>query len=137
MDDVRQGIESFLHREMKLVMRGAERIGNRARGGEIGRAFEADRERMQARPPGLALVVVFDSLRGEDRSMLVHDLRSSLATVNGYAELLRRQATRGQLQPTDIAQNLSHIQEAVATIERLLDQRCMIQSGSASRKYAT
>jgi signal transduction histidine kinase len=58
----------------------------------------------------------------EQRSMLVHDLRNPLATVNGYAELLRRRATRGQVRPTDIAQSVRHIQDAVATIERLLDQ---------------
>jgi signal transduction histidine kinase len=63
-----------------------------------------------------------DSRPSEDWSMLVHDLRNPLATVNGYAELLRRRAARGQVQPTDIAQSLRHIQDAVATIERLLDQ---------------
>jgi signal transduction histidine kinase len=54
--------------------------------------------------------------------MLVHDLRNPLATVNGNAELLRRRVARGQVQPTDIAQSLRHIQDAVVTIERLLDQ---------------
>src|SRR5438067_9889589 len=63
-----------------------------------------------------------DSVPSEDWSMLVHDLRNPLATVNGYAELLRRRAARGQVQPTEIAQSLRHIQDAVATIERLLDQ---------------
>ncbi len=58
----------------------------------------------------------------EDWSMLVHDLRNPLATVNGYAELLGRRAARGQVRPTDIAQSLRHIQDAVKTIERLLDQ---------------
>ena len=63
-----------------------------------------------------------DSRRSEDWSMLVHDLRNPLATVNGYAELLRRRAATGEVQPTDFAQSLRHIQDAAATIERLLDQ---------------
>jgi signal transduction histidine kinase len=58
----------------------------------------------------------------EQRSMLVHDLRNPLATVNGYAELLHRRATKGKVQPIDIAQSVRHIQDAVKTIERLLDQ---------------
>jgi signal transduction histidine kinase len=63
-----------------------------------------------------------DSIPSEVSSMLVHDLRNSVATVNGYAELLGRRAARGNVQPTDIAQSLRHIQDAVKTIERLLDQ---------------
>jgi signal transduction histidine kinase len=54
--------------------------------------------------------------------MLVHDLRNPLATVNSYAELLHRRATRGRVQPLDIAQSVRHIQDAVKTMERLLDQ---------------
>jgi len=54
--------------------------------------------------------------------MLLHDLRNPLATVNGYAELLHRRATRGRVQPLDIAQSVQHIQDAVKTMERLLDQ---------------
>ena len=63
-----------------------------------------------------------DSRPSAEWSMLVHDLRNPLATVNGYAELLRRRAARGEVQPTDIAQSLRHIQDAAKTIERLLDQ---------------
>jgi signal transduction histidine kinase len=62
------------------------------------------------------------SIPSEDWSMLVHDLRNPLATVNGYAELLNRHARRGKVQPVDIAQSVQHIQGAVKTIERLLDQ---------------
>ena len=37
-----------------------------------------------------------DSRPSEDWRMLVHDLRNTVATVNGYAELLRRRAARGR-----------------------------------------
>lgn len=55
-------------------------------------------------------------------SMLIHDLRNPLATVHGYAQLLRRQAAHEPIQPRDIDQGLRHIQEAAARIECLLDQ---------------
>ena len=38
-----------------------------------------------------------DSRPSAEWSMLVHDLRNPLATVNGYAELLRRRAARGEV----------------------------------------
>jgi signal transduction histidine kinase len=54
-------------------------------------------------------------------SMLVHDLRRPLAAVTGHAELLRQRATRRSVQPADFVQSLQHIQDAVRTIEQLLD----------------
>jgi signal transduction histidine kinase len=77
--------------------------------------------RCQSRPV-TTLRKPVDWSSNEQWSMLVHDLRNPLATVNGYTELLRRRAARGQVQSTDIAQGLGHIQDAVQTIERLLDQ---------------
>jgi signal transduction histidine kinase len=55
-------------------------------------------------------------------SMLIHDLRNPLATVNGYAQLLRRQTANECIQPREIDQSLRYIQEAAARIECLLDQ---------------
>ncbi len=55
-------------------------------------------------------------------SMLIHDLRNPLATVHGYAQLLRRQAANERMQPRDMEQGLGYIQEAAARIECLLDQ---------------
>ena len=63
-----------------------------------------------------------ESRPGEQWSMLVHDLRNPLATVKGYAELLRRRAAERQLQTADIAESARHIQDAVKTIEGLVDQ---------------
>jgi two-component system phosphate regulon sensor histidine kinase PhoR len=55
-------------------------------------------------------------------SMLIHDLRNPVATVRGYAQLLRRQTANECGQPRDIDQGLRHIQAAAARIESLLDQ---------------
>ena len=55
-------------------------------------------------------------------SMLIHDLRNPLATVHGYAQLLRRQTANERIQPRDIEQGLCYIQEAATRIECLLDQ---------------
>ena len=55
-------------------------------------------------------------------SMLIHDLRNPLATVNGYVHLLRRHTANEGFQPRDIDQGLRYIQEAAARIECLLDQ---------------
>ena len=38
-----------------------------SRGGQVGRAFQADRERVQARPPGFRAVVVLDAVAREPR----------------------------------------------------------------------
>jgi signal transduction histidine kinase len=77
--------------------------------------------RWRGRPVGTHRKPV-DWSSSEQRSMLVHDLRNPLATVNSYAELLHRRATRGKVQPIEIAHSVRHIQDALKTIERLLDQ---------------
>jgi len=42
----------------------------------------------------------------EQWSMLIHDLRNPLATVHGYAQLLRRQTENQHIQLRDIDQGL-------------------------------
>ena len=54
-DHVRQRVEALLHGEVEAVVHGAEvRRRRAARGRQVGRALQADGERVQARPPGLA-----------------------------------------------------------------------------------
>src|SRR5437762_3086771 len=43
---------AFLDRGVELVMTRAQRAGDAARRSQVGRAFQADREGMQAWPPG-------------------------------------------------------------------------------------
>jgi signal transduction histidine kinase len=74
-----------------------------------------------------------ESRPGEQWSMLVHDLRNPLATIKGYAELPRRRAARGQVQPGDMLQSLRHIQDALGTIEGLLDR---FRGGAEARSPA-
>jgi len=61
VDDVVDGIKALLHGEMVLVVDGADKLGHLLGKLEIGRVLEADRERVQSRPPCLALLVVFDA----------------------------------------------------------------------------
>jgi signal transduction histidine kinase len=62
----------------------------------------------------------------EEWQTLIHDLRSPLATVSTYAQLLRRRA--GQ----DLNESLGHIQEAAARLDRLVDQ--LAAAPDASRR---
>jgi len=67
-------------------------------------------------------IELIESSQSQQWSMLIHDLRNPLATVHGYAQLLRRQAANERMQPRDMEQGLGYIQEAAARIECLLDQ---------------
>ena len=61
VDHVGQRVEPLLHGEVEFVVLRADVRGGRPRGREVGRAFEPDRERVQARPPRLAAAVVLDA----------------------------------------------------------------------------
>jgi len=64
-DHLRQRVQPFGEGVDEAVVHGAERVGGDLRGGEVGRAFQADGEGMQARPPRFAAIVVLDPLAGE------------------------------------------------------------------------
>ncbi|MCW0416460.1 hypothetical protein NB689_002214 [Xanthomonas sacchari] len=66
-DHLRQRVQAFLEGVLEAVVHRAQRLGGDRRGGQIRRALQADRERVQARPPGLGLVVLLDALACEAR----------------------------------------------------------------------
>src|ERR1700730_17191894 len=57
-----------------------------------------------------------------DWDMVIHDLRNPLATVHGYARLLRRRAAGRDTHVIGLDEGLQHIQDAAARLERLVDQ---------------
>ena len=65
IDHVAYGVETLLDRIIDFMMDGADRIGNFPGRYQVGRAFQADRERVQLRPPSVAAAVVLDAFRRE------------------------------------------------------------------------
>ncbi len=64
-DHFGQRIKALPKRVDEAVMHGAQRVRGDLRGGEIRRAVQPDRERVQTRPPCLAAVIVFNAFAGE------------------------------------------------------------------------
>jgi signal transduction histidine kinase len=58
----------------------------------------------------------------ESRDLLIHDIRSPLAAISGYTQLLRRRAATSQLDVVRLMDTLQHIQAATSRIEGLLEQ---------------
>ena len=67
-DDFRQRIEALREGVLEAVVHRADGFRSDLRGGEVGRSFQADRKRMQARPPGFGEIVVLDAMAREARS---------------------------------------------------------------------
>jgi signal transduction histidine kinase len=57
----------------------------------------------------------------DDWAMLLHDLRSPLATVAVYTQLMLRDASTSDHAPTALDQRLRTIQDATSHMERLVD----------------
>jgi signal transduction histidine kinase len=62
------------------------------------------------------------TLIADEWSMLIHDLRTPLATVNTYTQLLLRQVSNREQPAAELDARLRIIQENVLRIERLVDQ---------------
>src|SRR3989440_9053943 len=58
----------------------------------------------------------------ELRDLLMHDIRSPLAAIRGYAQLLERRARTSQLNVVALMDSLEHIEAAPSRVERLLDE---------------
>jgi len=63
---------------------------------------------------------VSDTGHRDDLSRLVHDLRTPLAIVSGFAELLERRSDT--LSPEQQAEYLTRIRESAARMGELLDE---------------
>ena len=54
--------------------------------------------------------------------LLVHDIRSPLAIINGYAQSLQRRLANRQPDPDDVVQGLQRIETAAGGVESLLEE---------------
>src|SRR5438105_13458176 len=54
--------------------------------------------------------------------LLVHDVRSALASINGYAQSLQRRLANRQPDPDDVVQGLQRIETAAGGVESLLEE---------------
>ena len=64
IDNVAEGVQTFLDRVVDLVVDGSDRIGYLAGGDQVGGTFQADGERMKLRPPGIGFTSGLDTLGG-------------------------------------------------------------------------
>jgi signal transduction histidine kinase len=56
------------------------------------------------------------------RDLLIHDIRTPLAAISGYAQLLLRRSVRGNPDLADLGDGLRRIEEAATRIAHLLDE---------------
>ena len=56
------------------------------------------------------------------RELLIHDMRTPLATISGYAQLLHRRAARHNSDIHQLVNALEHIERAAVRVETLLDE---------------
>jgi two-component system, OmpR family, sensor kinase len=56
------------------------------------------------------------------RDLVLHDIRTPLATIRGYAQLSRRRMAKRRPQLADLLRNLESIEAATKRIDRLLDE---------------
>ena len=61
-----------------------------------------------------------EDLSAELRDLLLHDVRSPLATISGYAQLLRRRAERGEPAVLELVAGLRQIEAAATRVDYLL-----------------
>lgn len=54
--------------------------------------------------------------------LLIHDIRTPLAAISGYAQLLRRRTVTGTADRASLDDGLRRIQEAATRVEHLLDE---------------
>jgi signal transduction histidine kinase len=62
------------------------------------------------------------SRREQATDLLIHDIRTPLAAISGYAQLLLRRTVAGSSDPSSLDDGLHRIQEAATRAAHLLDQ---------------
>ena len=63
------------------------------------------------------------------RELLIHDMRTPLATISGYAQLLQRRAARHNSDVHQLVNALEHIERAAVRVETLLDELAQLPEG--------
>src|SRR5207245_4266343 len=63
------------------------------------------------------------------RELLIHDMRTPLATISGYAQLLQRGAARHNSDVHQLVNALEHIERAAVRVETLLDELAQLPEG--------
>ena len=64
------------------------------------------------------------------RDLLIHDIRTPLATISGYAQLLLRRAAQGGPELLALVDALQHIEEAARRVGNLLGELADLQAQS-------
>ena len=67
------------------------------------------------------------------RDLLIHDIRTPLATISGYAQLLLRRAGQGGPELLALVDPLQHIEEAARRVRNLLGELAEVQAQSGTR----
>src|SRR2546428_6914351 len=63
------------------------------------------------------------------RELLIHDMRTPLATISGYGQLLQRRAARHNSDVHRLVNALEHIERAAVRVETLLDELAQLPEG--------
>src|SRR5437899_8972702 len=66
------------------------------------------------------------------RDLLIHDIRTPLATISGYAQLLLRRAAQGGPELLALVDALQHIEEAAWRVGNLLGELADLQAQSGT-----
>src|SRR5437016_5357739 len=64
------------------------------------------------------------------RDLLIHDIRTPLATISGYAQLVLRRAAKGGPELLALVDALQHIEEAASRVGHLLGELADVQAQS-------
>ena len=67
------------------------------------------------------------------RDLLLHDMRTPLAIIRGYAQLLRRRAAKRRPHLRDLLRNLESIEAAAKRAEHLLDELARLPAVDVDR----
>ena len=66
------------------------------------------------------------------RDLLIHDIRTPLATISGYAQLLLRRAVEGEPELPALVDGLQRIEEAARRVGSLLGELADLQAQSGT-----